>query len=566
MQGIKHFNSKSLTLFPLLLLTALAFLLYWPALYGDFIVEDWTLIAENRLLTQSPTPWIFWTTLSQADYWPLSYSVYWLLWHSFKLVTLPYHLVGILLHAANSYLFYGLLKRYKAGFCFMGALLFLIHPVQVEAVAWIFQIKTLLAAFFMLASWHCYLISNKFSPEGGGCPRLAEIDGSYWVSLGLFALSVLSKTSTVVFPAILIVHELILNSDSLQNTWKKRFLRLTRFMATALTLLILNQIVFQNNFEKMGVDTWSPGIIERVSMSFHNFLIYSWHLLAPFQLLFIYPKPAFQPGSLTSPLLEAVTPWLGAGLLGGMTYLIGTQLRRVQQRNFCLGASVFILALLPVLGFVNIPYMRYSFMADHWQYLSICGFSLFISQGLHRLFHSAIPFSKTITSIIVLTVCPIWAILTYQRASLFESEEKLLTATLKTQPQTSFAWYALGVSRFRNRDLTGAELAFQNAYEISPHETMALYNLAVIHSSKNEFQLASTHLLKFLESFPKFAPAYNLLASIKEYWGDISGAAQTYQNAVDQGIDNELIWNSYCRLYQHHPDRVPAPFHCRIKS
>ena len=175
-------------------LFAITLLAYLPAFHGGFLLDDDLLLTANPLI-KSPIGWLqFWHTNTTPDYLPLMSDSFWLEWRLWGLNPSGYHATNILLHAVSAILFWLLLRRLRVPGAWLAALIFAIHPVNVRSVAWIAERKNTLSMVFYLAS----LIA--FEKWDDGRRRQA-----YWLSLVLFVAGLLSKSSTVVLPAVLLI-------------------------------------------------------------------------------------------------------------------------------------------------------------------------------------------------------------------------------------------------------------------------------------------------------------------------------------------------------------------------
>src|SRR5438094_5924504 len=130
---------------------------YLPALHGDFVWDDFLLITGNPLLQNFSGLLEIWSGGRTADYFPLTNTVFWIEHHLFGASPTGYHVVNILLQIANALLVWRLLKRLNIPGAWLAGLIFGIHPVHVASVAWISELKNLLAMFFALLSVLCFL-------------------------------------------------------------------------------------------------------------------------------------------------------------------------------------------------------------------------------------------------------------------------------------------------------------------------------------------------------------------------------------------------------------------------
>src|SRR6266704_1468671 len=172
-------------------------LVYLPALRGDFVWDDFLLITGNPLLQNFSDLVEIWSGGRTADYFPLTNTIFWIEHHLFGANATGYHAVNILLQIANALLVWRLLKRLNVPGAWLAGLIFGIHPVHVASVAWISELKNLLAMFFALLSVICFL---KLDDQ-----RLRNSATAYAASLVFFALALLSKTQVVFLPFVLLL-------------------------------------------------------------------------------------------------------------------------------------------------------------------------------------------------------------------------------------------------------------------------------------------------------------------------------------------------------------------------
>ncbi len=140
-------------------IAAAALAVYWPSLSGTFIMDDDRYLTNNPLVASPDGVYQFWFTRT-LEYYPVSNTSLWLEWRLWGMNPTGYRLTNLLLHVATALLVWAGLNQLSIPGAFLAALVFAIHPLNVQSVAWIAQRKEILAAFFYFASIVCYLRAN----------------------------------------------------------------------------------------------------------------------------------------------------------------------------------------------------------------------------------------------------------------------------------------------------------------------------------------------------------------------------------------------------------------------
>src|SRR5215470_433743 len=177
-------------------IAAITVIAYLPSLRGGFLIDDDLLLTDSPLIRAPDGVYRFWFTADAYDYWPVTNTSLWLEWRLWETRSTGYRVTNLALHVIASLLVWRTLRRLSIPGGFLAALLFAVHPVNVESVAWIAQRKNLLAMVFLLLSTLAYLQSEARSR--------GLIDRWYWLSLASFALAMLSKVSAAVLPPLLL--------------------------------------------------------------------------------------------------------------------------------------------------------------------------------------------------------------------------------------------------------------------------------------------------------------------------------------------------------------------------
>ncbi|NLY00334.1 MAG: tetratricopeptide repeat protein [Rhodopirellula sp.] len=328
-------------------LAGLAVAAYWPALGGGFIWDDiYIYIVHNPLLRASDGLYRFWFTSEPIDYYPLTYSTFWFAWRLWGLSPAGYHAVNVLLHALCAILLWRLLRRLEVPGAWIAAAIFVVHPVNVDAVAWICQRKSLLAATLGFASLGAFL-------------HFEETRRRSWLtaSLALYALSLAAKPTLIALPLLLLGYR----SWTHGRVGWQDVLETAPYLALSVLFGLIGVWFQQQRAIGMELVRDQP-LLLRIATGGCAFWFYLWKAVTPLQLSFVYPRWQLDPNRLSTYL-----PVLGLVA----TVAIAWYGRRGRGRPLAAALGFYLLTLAPALGLVDVYFWRYAFVADHYQYQSI---------------------------------------------------------------------------------------------------------------------------------------------------------------------------------------------------
>jgi len=320
--------------------------IYWPALRGGWLWDDGLEISRNPVLREGRGWLAPWTTPAGMDYFPLKDTVQWVEWRLWTDHVAGYHLMSLALQIWSSLLEWRLLYKLGVRHGWLGGLLFAIHPVAVESVAWISELKNTLSLPLLLLALGAYL-------DWDAAGRARGI--GYALSLFWFLAAMLCKSSVVMLPFVLLLF----------TYWRKRrigrsdLLVVAPFFAIAIAL---GGVTFWFQSQRaMHADSGTPAFDSRFVQAGWNVVAYFGSCVFPIGLAPIY-------SAIRSELL-GILSWLAvAGALGLFWNRKGTW-----GRHALLGAGWFLLNLAPVLGLVPMAYLRVAPRADHLAYLALVG-------------------------------------------------------------------------------------------------------------------------------------------------------------------------------------------------
>jgi tetratricopeptide (TPR) repeat protein len=429
---------------------------YLPVFNGGFIWDDNVYVFTNPLVTSSDGLHDIWLTAKSIEYYPMFYSTLWLEWKLWGMDAAGYHTVNILLHVMNVLLVWRVLKSLGLGGALLGALLFAVHPVNVESVAWISELKNTLSLLFFLLACLAWL---RFRQEAGG-------RGIYALALIYFLAALLSKTTAVVFPVFM-----------LGLAWwrdggiTRRDVRLSLpFFVLALGMGLLLIWFLPHRYPSEDLIR-EAGLIPRVAGAGLASWFYVGKVIFPKDLCLVYPHWGLD---IRNPLV--LLPMVA--LLGAFVLL---WLRRSGWgRPLLMGVGFFWISLLPALGIIVHPYLKQSPVADRWLYLPLIGLAGLAAAGWHRWLFVVPGKKRNLALLFAALVVVLFGSLTFRRAGLFADAEALYRETLDINPA------AAGV---RN-------------------------NLALVLINRGEREAAIAELRKVTADDPGYAGAWNNLGNL----------------------------------------------------
>lgn len=493
-----------------LLLAVTTLLAYQPAWHGGFIWDDDAYITNNELLTAPDGLRRIWFSLdSPSQYFPLVYTMFRFERAWWGLSPTGYHFVNILLHIANALILWSLLARLRVPGAWLASAIFALHPVQVESVAWITERKNVLMGLFFLLTIRAWV---EFVDK-----QTKHRWFFYVLALLLYALALFSKTTACTLPAALL---LILWLQG-RRINQRQLVQLVPFVVLALGMGLLT-VWWERYHQGTHGPLFAISPPERLLIASRAIWFYLGKLFWPSNLTFIYPRWMVSP----THLLEYA--WLAA--LGGLCAAISFA-RRYVGRSLEVAALFFVATLSPVIGFIMLYTFRYTFVADHYQYLASIGPIALASAGITTL---AASFKESRHFIFGAAVCILaaLAVLTWRQSTIYADIEALWRTTIARNPGCWMAHNNLGIVLSQEGEIDEAIAHYRKTLEMSPDFAEADYNLGNALLQKGEIDAAILHCQRAVRIEPNDPEAQVALGNALFKKGLIDESIVHYQKAL----------------------------------
>jgi Flp pilus assembly protein TadD len=507
-----------------------------PVHHADWLWDDDQLLTANLTVQHrvTPDPAVppqhlatlkkLWFSPDGADYFPLSYTALWAQWPFFQMdprtggpvqpggPSAPwptgYHATSVVLHAIGALLLWRLFVVMKIPGAWLGAVLFAVHPVCVESVAWVSELKNTLSMPLFLLSAISFV---KFDDA-------AEGDDRKWVhyvlSVVFFLLSMFAKTSVVAMPVVLLLY-----------AWWKRgevtvrdVVRAAPFFLISIVLGIVT--IWYQHGRAIGQETIIVppyfangipsirGILSRLAIAGMTVLFYIWTIFWPVNLLPIYPRWEIDPPKalqlLPIPVILAALWWFW-------------QNRGTWGRHVIFGVGFFLLMVAPVLGFITISYMRITWAADHFIYLPMIGIVALIAAAVVG-WYDRLPTGERPLLVAGCTAgLAVLAWISYGLAITWVNEDQLWTHTLQHNENAWQAHNRLGAKKFARGHVD--DIAVPSVTQLDP-------------ATQVKIKGALHHFTRSTELRPDLGETHNNLGTALSAKGRLDEAIEQFKEAV----------------------------------
>ncbi len=512
---------------PVLLVSVATLVCYWPALTGSFLWDDSAYVPRLGLRSGKGL-WLIWSDVrATQQYYPVLFSAFWIEHRLWGDHALGYHLVNVLFHASSACVFALILRRLWAapsngragpkpvqtpppGAEWLAALLFAVHPVCVESVAWITEQKNTLSLLFYLLAALAYL-------EFAAHRRLRW----YVAASVLFVLALGSKTVTVTLPAALLV---VFWWRHGKLSWRDHFVPLLPWFLGSAAIGLLTSWVERKVLGAEGADFTLPGV-ERVLLAGRAVWFYLGKLVWPDGLMFFYPR---------WDVSAAGVGWV-LGLVALAVLTLGLWMLRHRTRGPLAGWLLFVGGLAPTLGFFNVFYFRFSYVSDHFQYLAGLGLLALAAAGATQGLAVAPRWLRRVGWLGIALIVGSLAVLSYRQSGLYRDTETLFRSAVAQNPATWMGHHILGFTLAKQAGGRAEAMEhFQEAVRLGPAYPDAHLALAVeLARLPGRRQEAIAEYERALALRPEYVEAHNDLGlELARLPGRLPDAIVHYETAL----------------------------------
>jgi len=522
------------------LIAVVTFATFLPALHNQFVNwDDDKNFLENphyRGLGWTQLSWM-WTT-HLGHYIPLTWMTFGLDYLLWGMNPLGYHLTNLLLHAANAVVFFFITRRLLtralpspserghtlAVSAAFAALVFAIHPLRVESVAWATERRDVLSGLFYLSAVLAYLRA---------CDREERGRGWYWGAVALFAGALLSKSMAVNLPVVLMILDVypLRRLGGSIGWWSKPARRIyvekipfVLLAAAASAIAVMAQFSIHAALPLAQLSV--PG---RLAVSAYGLSFYLGKMIVPVNLSPLYELP------------RTVSPWAMPFILSfGLAVAITAIVLSLRRRMLGLPAAwlAYLVVLLPVLGiFQSGPQIA----ADRYTYLAGLGWAILAGAGLLSSW-SRLPF--LLIGLVVFIPVGLGT-LTWNQVHVWHDSKTLWAHALAIDPNSSVAQNDFGEALAQQGKLAEAIEHYRQALNIKPDYADAHYNLGGALAQQGKLADAIHHYQRALQITPGDADAQTNWGGALAQQGKLAEAAEHYQQALRIKPDHAAAHNNW---------------------
>jgi len=498
-----------------LILFLAVMLTYTPIWQAGFVWDDEVNITHNPCIVGPLGLKEIWTT-SAGQFFPLVLTTFWVEHELWGLAPLPYHLVSVLLHAACAVSLWRVLQSLQIPGSWLGAALWALHPLQVESVAWISEMKNTQSGLFYLLTILFFVKYLRTKDLG----REVDVNWNYALTLIFAALAMMSKASTVVLPIVL-----CLCAWWVEGQWRwHNLVKLTPVFTMSIVDAGLSLWSYRSGVRVSYDPQWTETWPQRIATVGDVIWFYLGKLLWPHPLMTVYPRWQINAGLGISYL----------PLLAVIAILLFLWFKRTSWwgRSFFFAFSYFLIGLSLFLTLIDQSFWQFSFVEDHLQFLAGMGPLAMVGMSLALFSNVILPERRWLQGFfgaVLLLVLGLWS---WKRAWVYQSDETLWGDALAKNPNCWVAYSNIGTVFAQRGQIHQAMAYYQKALEINPNYADAHNNFGAMLAQNGRLDEAMSQYRKAIDINPDHADAHNNLGALFMQQGKVDEALIQYKKAL----------------------------------
>jgi tetratricopeptide (TPR) repeat protein len=494
---------------------------YANALTGEFVLDDHHLVEDNVYIKSYSHMTRFFTedigagAASRFRYYrPLQMVTYAIDYSLWKLNPIGYHVSNVLFHIATACCLFWLLALlfHDKVLSLIASVVYVVHPVHTEAVAYISGRADVLAALFMIMALIAYVRHHASGRRSAYCLMLAS-----------YVCALLSKESSLVLPFVFVLYH---------YTFNIKFKR-TQFLPVVLVTTLYGLVRLTVLRSMLPAAAHTSTFVERLPGFFVAIASYLRLLLIPHNLHMEYGDILF---SMAHPLALV-------GLLASGGLLFYAFKKRGSDKIVFFSIVWFFITIAAVSNVYPVG----AYMAEHWLYIPSIGLFLLLARGLRYALTIGHLRRRVVFAVIALVL--IYAALSMSQNRYWRSDVAFSEATLESAPDSVLALNALGISYRREGKTDEAIAAYKKALVVDPHYVESYINLGFLYYKQGAREKAIALYRKAIEKNPGYAEPYNNLGIIYSEIGDHDEAERLYKKAIEVGPTYAKAYNNLALLH-----------------
>ena len=455
---------------------------YWPLHTAGYIWDDGGWLVHNHFAHHWRGLWNIWFNPHDSiQYYPMVFTAFNIQWHIWGGNAFGYHLLNIVMQAADAVLLWRILKALGLRSAWIAAAIWAIHPVQVETVGWVVEQKSLLSALFLFPAVLAWTRFADFtSNRAVGEPILTARQWKLYALATLsFILALCSKTDACIVPVVLLFVLI----------WKRGFINKRDILLLAPWMVLgflaaLMTIHIEHGQAGAKGHGFQFSVAQHLIIAGKDLWFYPFKLFWPWPMMAVYPR-----WHISHP---AAWEWIFPVTAFAIPLVLLALSRKIGRGPF-VAVCVYGLMISPLLGFIAFYTEEYTFVADHYQYLACIGIIVLVTQAAAGIFSrlgrsdkpsndlslpakgqasAAVPakvrgISSWLGVAVSVLVLPALGTMTWAQSEIYTPPLRVWTHNIKYNPDCWLAMEHVGVHEYRKGHVAAALVLFLRANELS---------------------------------------------------------------------------------------------------